>query len=65
MEINCANTPFVLIALNKNLLSNSPKNVSINHVNFVTKDLMEKQISIGILNQFMREINHMRGTLEM
>ena len=67
MKINCANRPFELIALNKNLLSNSTKNVSLKamhltNVNFVIKDMREKQISKGILNQFMREIDHMKGT---
>jgi hypothetical protein len=61
IEINCGDTPFLSINLNKNLLSNSTKNVSmkamhLTNVNFVIKDFMEKQISIGILLQFMRKI---------
>jgi hypothetical protein len=36
--------------------------MQITNVNFVIKDLMEKQISIGILSQFMREINNMKET---
>jgi hypothetical protein len=70
MVINCADTPFVFIALNKNLLSNSTKNVSIKamyltNVNSVIKDLMEIIISIGILNQFMRKINRIKETFGM
>jgi hypothetical protein len=34
----------------------------LSNVNFVMKDLMENQISIGILSQFIREINHMKET---
>jgi hypothetical protein len=69
MKINSSNAPFVLIALNKNLLSISTKNVFMKamhftKVNFVIKDLMEKTFSIGILNQFMREINHIKKPLE-
>ena len=61
MDINCADKLFVFIALNNNLLSNSTKNVSmkamhLTNVNLVIKDFMEKQISIGILLQFMRKI---------
>jgi hypothetical protein len=49
MDINCSNAPFVLIALNKNLLSINTKNVSmkamhITNVNFVEEDLMEEKI---------------------
>ena len=36
--------------------------MQITNVNFVIKDLMEKQISINILSQFMKEINHMKET---
>jgi hypothetical protein len=66
MKINSSNAPFVLIALNKNLLSISTKNVFMKamhftKVNFVIKDLMEKTFSIGILNQFMKEINHIKN----
>ena len=57
----------MLITLNQNIISNSTKNVSmkamhLTNVNFVIKDMREKQISKGILNQFMREIDHMKGT---
>ena len=60
----------MLITLNQNLISNSTKNVSmkamhLTHVNFVIQDLMEIIISIGILNQIMKEINHMQETFEM
>jgi hypothetical protein len=34
----------------------------LTNVNYVMKDLMENQISIGILSQFMREINNMKET---
>jgi hypothetical protein len=34
----------------------------LTNVNFVMKDLIEKQISKGILSQFIREINHMKET---
>jgi hypothetical protein len=70
MIINFSYAPFVVIALNKNLLSISTKNVPmkamhLTNVNFVIKDLMENIFSIGILNQFMSEINHMKETFEM
>jgi hypothetical protein len=37
----------------------------LTNVNFVMEDLMEKKISISILNQFMSEINNMKETFEM
>ena len=36
------------------------KAMHITNVNYVMKDLMDKQISIGILSQLMREINHIK-----
>ncbi len=47
---------------NKPYERNLLKAMHLTNVNFVMKDLMEKQISISILSQFMREINHMKET---
>jgi hypothetical protein len=48
---------------NKPYERNLLKAMHITIVNFVMKDLMGKQISISILSQYMREINHMKETI--
>ena len=48
---------------NKPYERNLLKAMHITNVNFVMKDLMGKQISTGILSQFIWEINHMKETI--